>query len=66
MSNKMSFAHSGYVENPTVKMYYSEYVKSLNASAIFDGTILKKKCFVNKDVCVKEVTQSIYKISDQK
>lgn len=23
----MSFAHSGYAENPTVKMYYSEYVK---------------------------------------
>lgn len=39
----MSFAHSGYVENPTIKMYYSEYVKSLNASAIVDASLIEVK-----------------------
>lgn len=39
----MSFAHSGYAENPTVKIYYSEYVKSLNASAIVDASLMEVK-----------------------
>lgn len=39
----MSFAHGGYVEEPTIKMYYSAYVKSLNASAIIDATLIEVK-----------------------
>lgn len=35
-------------------------------ATIFNGTDLKEKCFIDKNVCAEEVTRNIYKISDQK